>query len=113
MRSSDPARPKVGLTCFSLKKKKKKKLFLSFFDKPFAAASIGQVHVAQTISGENVAVKIQYPGVSQGIESDINNLLGVLKVANVLPESKNLHFTEWFRTLWSCLILIVHFWSGF
>jgi aarF domain-containing kinase len=48
------------------------------------------VHVGQTLSGQNVAVKIQYPGVAQGIESDINNLLGVLKVANVLPESKNL-----------------------
>ena len=35
-----------------------------------------------------MAVKIQYPGVAQGIESDINNLLGVLKVANILPESK-------------------------
>ncbi len=57
---------------------------------PFAAASIGQVHVGQTSSGQNVAVKIQYPGVAQGIESDINNLLGVLKVANVLPERKYL-----------------------
>ena len=36
-----------------------------------------------------MAVKIQYPGVAQGIESDINNLLGVLKVADVLPESKS------------------------
>ena len=35
-----------------------------------------------------MAVKIQYPGVAQGIESDINNLLGVLKVANILPESE-------------------------
>ena len=31
MRSSDPARPKVGLTCFSLKKKKKKKIISLFF----------------------------------------------------------------------------------
>ena len=55
---------------------------------PFAAASIGQVHIGQTKSGQNVAVKIQYPGVAQGIESDIINLMGVLKVANVLPQGK-------------------------
>ena len=61
---------------------------LKYLFQPFAAASIGQVHVAQTKSGQNVAVKIQYPGVAQGIESDINNLLGVLKVANVLPQGQ-------------------------
>lgn len=61
--------------------------FLSIFQ-PFAAASIGQVHTARTLSGQNVAVKIQYPGVAKGIESDINNLLGVLKVANILPERR-------------------------
>ena len=33
-----------------------------------------------------MAVKIQYPGVAKGIESDINNLLGILKVANIIPE---------------------------
>jgi aarF domain-containing kinase len=54
---------------------------------PFAAASIGQVHMGQLHDGRYVAVKIQYPGVAKGIESDINNLLGVLKVANILPES--------------------------
>jgi aarF domain-containing kinase len=33
-----------------------------------------------------VAVKVQYPGVSKGIESDIKNLLGILKVINILPD---------------------------
>jgi len=64
---------------------------MQFHLQPFAAASIGQVHVGQTLSGQSVAVKIQYPGVAQGIESDINNLLGVLKVANVLPERKYIY----------------------
>ena len=33
-----------------------------------------------------MAVKIQYPGVAKGIESDIRNLLGVLNLAKILPE---------------------------
>ncbi|PIK54381.1 putative aarF domain-containing protein kinase 4 [Apostichopus japonicus] len=57
----------------------------SFEEKPFAAASIGQVHLATLKDGREVAMKIQYPGVAEGIESDINNLMSVLNVWNVLP----------------------------
>jgi aarF domain-containing kinase len=59
-----------------------------FFDKtPFAAASIGQVHLAQLKgTDEKVAVKIQYPGVSQSIISDIDNLMSILGVAQLLPK---------------------------
>lgn len=57
-----------------------------FEEKPFAAASIGQVHWGRTNDGEEVAIKIQYPGVAKGIESDIDNLLGIMKVWNVFPE---------------------------
>lgn len=41
---------------------------------PFASASIGQVHRACTLDGVEVAVKIQYPGVADSIESDMDNL---------------------------------------
>ncbi|XP_077996740.1 atypical kinase COQ8B, mitochondrial-like isoform X2 [Glandiceps talaboti] len=58
----------------------------SFEDKPFAAASIGQVHHATLHDGRQVAMKIQYPGVAQGIDSDIDNIMGILNVWNVLPE---------------------------
>ncbi|KAH8356510.1 hypothetical protein KR084_003552 [Drosophila pseudotakahashii] len=59
----------------------------SFEDKPFAAASIGQVHRATLSSdGMDVAIKIQYPGVAQSIESDIDNLVGMLKVWDVFPQ---------------------------
>lgn len=59
----------------------------SFEDKPFAAASIGQVHRATLASnGMDVAIKIQYPGVAQSIESDIDNLVGMLKVWDVFPQ---------------------------
>jgi len=45
-------------------------LFAEFSEQPFAAASLGQVHRARTHDGEDVAVKIQYPGIRQAIDSD-------------------------------------------
>ncbi len=58
----------------------------TFEMKPFAAASIGQVHAATLPDGREVAIKIQYPGVAQGIESDIDNLMMVLKFWDVFPK---------------------------
>ncbi|XP_062873297.1 atypical kinase COQ8B, mitochondrial [Trichomycterus rosablanca] len=60
--------------------------FLSFQDKPFAAASIGQVHHGVLPDGREVAIKIQYPGVAESIKSDINNIMSVLKMSVVLPD---------------------------
>jgi aarF domain-containing kinase len=60
----------------------------TFEVKPFAAASIGQVHRAVLRDGTEVAMKIQYPGVAKGIESDIDNLVGIMKIWNVFPKCK-------------------------
>lgn len=60
--------------------------FAEFHDTPFAAASIGQVHWGKLQTGEEVAVKIQYPGVAKGIESDIDNLVGIIKVWDMFPK---------------------------
>ncbi|MGH0122857.1 UNVERIFIED_CONTAM: hypothetical protein FKN15_008564 [Acipenser sinensis] len=57
-----------------------------FEERPFAAASIGQVHLAKLKDGREVAMKIQYPGVAQSISSDVNNLMTVLSMSNALPE---------------------------
>lgn len=59
--------------------------FVEFDIKPFAAASIGQVHWGKLEDGTEVAVKIQYPGVAAGINSDIENLVSVLSIWNVFP----------------------------
>lgn len=60
---------------------------LEFFeDRPFAAASIGQVHLAKLKDGREVAMKIQYPGVAQSITSDVDNLITVMNMSNALPE---------------------------
>src|SRR5690349_19206267 len=50
-------------------------LFASFDKRAFAAASLGQVHAAKLKSGEEVAVKIQYPGIARTIREDMSNLL--------------------------------------
>src|SRR5579864_1466531 len=49
-------------------------LFAAFDKRAFAAASLGQVHRARLHSGEEVAVKIQYPGIARTIQADFRNL---------------------------------------
>jgi predicted unusual protein kinase regulating ubiquinone biosynthesis (AarF/ABC1/UbiB family) len=60
------------------------KIFVEWDPEPIAAASIGQVHRAVIIDEHTgkeraVAVKVQYPGVADAIESDLKNtdLLGL------------------------------------
>jgi len=40
---------------------------------PTAAASIGQVHRARLVDGREVAVKVQYPGLAEAMQSDLDN----------------------------------------
>ena len=51
-----------------------RKLFRDVEPEPLAAASIGQVHRARLHSGEDVVVKVQYPGVDDAIRADLSNL---------------------------------------
>ena len=53
-------------------------VFASFEPEAFAAASLGQVHRATLRSGEDVAVKVQYPGIARTIRADIANLRRLL-----------------------------------
>lgn len=48
--------------------------FSSFEREPMAAASIGQVHRAVTTEGKEVAVKVQYPGIAEAVETDLRNV---------------------------------------
>lgn len=64
--------------------------FAAFEDVPMASASIGQVHRARTLDGHDVVLKIQYPGVAESIESDVDNLAALLGVARYLPTKLNL-----------------------
>jgi predicted unusual protein kinase regulating ubiquinone biosynthesis (AarF/ABC1/UbiB family) len=63
---------------------------------PAAAASIGQVYRGRTADGQEVAVKVQYPGIADAVESDMRNLrmlspvlrrmMPGLEVADVMEE---------------------------
>lgn len=59
--------------------------FQQFSFTPVAAASIGQVHLAQTKDGRRLAIKVQYPGVRQSIDSDVDNLATLLRISGLLP----------------------------
>lgn len=81
--------------------------FAEFSMKPFAAASIGQVHEAKLHNGLTVAVKIQYPGVDTSIDSDIKALTSLLRFWNFLP--KGLYIEELIRSAREDLKLEVNY----
>ncbi len=56
---------------------------LSF--EPIAAASIGQVHRAETHDGRVLALKIQYPGVRESIASDMANVALLARTPGLVP----------------------------
>ncbi len=60
--------------------------FKSFDTKPMAAASIGQVHRARTKDGRDLAVKIQYPGVRESIDSDVDNVVALIRLSGLTPK---------------------------
>jgi len=69
--------------------------FRQFETRPFAAASIGQVHKAINEKGEMIAVKVQFPNIRQSIKSDLHNLKVILKRSGLIPEGLDLdHYLE-------------------
>ncbi|MFP4045217.1 MAG: ABC1 kinase family protein [Rhodosalinus sp.] len=64
--------------------------FARFEVRPIAAASIGQVHRAETREGRTLAVKVQYPGVRRSIDSDVANLGMLLRMSGVVPRGVDL-----------------------
>jgi predicted unusual protein kinase regulating ubiquinone biosynthesis (AarF/ABC1/UbiB family) len=64
--------------------KSPEQLFASFDTEAFAAASLGQVHRARLKNGEEVAVKIQYPGVDATVEQDLRNLRLLLRTLQTI-----------------------------
>jgi predicted unusual protein kinase regulating ubiquinone biosynthesis (AarF/ABC1/UbiB family) len=59
-------------------------LFADFEREAFAAASIGQVHRAELLDGRRVAVKIQYPGIAEAVDSDLRNAGTLVRLARAL-----------------------------
>ena len=59
--------------------------FRQFEPRPIAAASIGQVHRAITRDGRSLAIKVQYLGVRESIEADVDNVATLLRLSGLLP----------------------------
>lgn len=51
---------------------------------PFAAASLGQVHRAQTLDGQAVIIKLQYPGMADICRADLQQLRRLLPLGRLL-----------------------------
>lgn len=64
--------------------------FARFDVRPIASASIGQVHRAQTRDGRDLAIKVQYPGIRQSIDSDVANVAGLLRLSGLVPKALDL-----------------------
>ncbi|MGH2893963.1 MAG: ABC1 kinase family protein [Solirubrobacteraceae bacterium] len=63
------------------------RVFSEFDERAFAAASIGQVHRARTRDGDEVVVKVQYPGVAEAVETDLRNAMLLLPLVKRLAPS--------------------------
>lgn len=61
--------------------------FKHFEARPIAAASIGQVHRATLPDGTLLAIKVQYPGVAESIDADVDNVASLLRISNLLPST--------------------------
>lgn len=59
--------------------------FERFDLRPIAAASIGQVHRAVTRDGRELAIKVQYPGVRESIDADVDNVATLLRMSGAIP----------------------------
>ena len=64
--------------------------FRRFDATPIAAASIGQVHRATLPDGRVLAIKVQYPGVRESIDSDVDNVATLLRLSNLVPAALDL-----------------------
>jgi predicted unusual protein kinase regulating ubiquinone biosynthesis (AarF/ABC1/UbiB family) len=63
----------------------------TFFDpEPIGAASLGQVHRARLQGGQEVAVKVQYPGVADALDSDLKTLGSLMKYARAVIDKERL-----------------------
>ncbi len=64
------------------------KQFRRIEHKPYAAASIGQVHRAHLHDGREVVIKVQYPGVAESCDTDLGQLKMALRMARLVKVDK-------------------------
>jgi len=65
------------------------KIFKSFSEEPLASASLAQAHLAETMDGRRVAVKVLRPGVEKKLRIDLEILADIAEMLErFLPETK-------------------------
>ena len=76
-------------------------LFRYFDPEPIGSASIGQVHRATRFDGRQVAIKVQYPGIGDTLESDLRNLKSLFLLGRIVASRERLDamFDELHRAL--------------
>lgn len=74
-------------------------LFAEWDELPFAAASLSQLHRARLRSGEEVAVKIQRPGIEQLMRRDLGLITWVLKRMKGVPSVSYIGWDAMIREL--------------
>jgi predicted unusual protein kinase regulating ubiquinone biosynthesis (AarF/ABC1/UbiB family) len=65
-------------------------VFRYFDPDPAGAASIGQVHRGTLQTGQDVAVKVQYPGIVESLDSDIKNLASLMSLGRAVVNKERL-----------------------
>ena len=87
LRTSAPAMPwekMVKVLEAEYRDERLDELFSEIEPRAFAAASIGQVHRATLHDGRTVAVKVQYPGVADALEADLQNMGMIVRLGKAL-----------------------------
>ena len=67
------------------------KTFSSVDQKPLASASIAQVHRARLLSGEDVVIKVQKPGIDESLKTDLGFLYSAARILEFIQP-------DWERT---------------
>ena len=71
---------------------------LEIEESPLGCASIGQVHKAVIkATGEEICLKIQYPGVAEAVDSDLSAVESLLRMLKVVPITEE--FQQWFQEI--------------
>src|SRR5208337_275128 len=65
-------------------------VFRKFSARPIASASLAQVHEAELIDGQRVAVKVQYPEIDALVRSDLANLRVLFRAVGVFERELDL-----------------------
>lgn len=74
-------------------------MYLEFDHKPFASASMGQVHHAKLLDGQHVVVKIQHPEIRKKIVTDLALLQQAIKILRYVPDAEAFNPQQIFNEL--------------